>query len=265
MTMLNSGGRMRHVFLPLDNDDGPDDGPALDACIDIAVRLAQSVGGRLTVIRQSGLDMPNGDQPGAVVPRRAGVSAAHGAVIDRPDVALRLLEARDAFDTACRLAAADHGIVVMLDRQEVEVATALIDHGLPVLAVPRLATSLDPAGEALVLWDGSRSAAHALIAALPLLENARRVTILEIDDGSLRRPAGKAIALLSQHGVSGHVQHDLAFGEKAGIVLLDRIAEIRPAYAVMGGFGHPRWIESAIGGVTRRLLAECDVPLFLKH
>jgi len=70
---------------------------------------------------------------------------------------------------------------------------------------------------------------------------------------------------LSRHGIAAHLRHDLAFGEKAGLLLLEQIAAIRPAYVVMGGFGHARWIEGAVGGVTRRLLAECGAPLFLKH
>jgi nucleotide-binding universal stress UspA family protein len=178
---------------------------------------------------------------------------------------LQISESRDALDTACRLAAAERGIVVMMDRREAEIGMALVDLRLPVLAVPCATASLDPTGEALILWNGSKSTGHALAAALPLLRNAGRATILEIDDGSLRRAGSEAVALLARHGIAAHLQHDLAFGEKAGLLLLEQIAAIRPAYVVMGGFGHARWIESAIGGVTRRLLAECDVPLFLKH
>jgi hypothetical protein len=136
----------------------------------------------------------------------------------------------------------------MMDRSEAEIGMVLVDHGLPVLAVPRAATSLDPAGEVLILWDGSKSVGHALAAALPLLRSAGRVTLLEIDDGSLRRSGGEATALLARHGIAAHLQHDLAFGERAGLLLLEQIAAIGPAYVVMGGFGHARWIESAIAG-----------------
>jgi len=115
-----------------------------------------------------------------------------------------------------------------MDRQQDEIGVALVDHGLPVLAVPRGVRSLDPADEALILWDGSKSAGRALGAALPLLATAGRVTILEIDDGSLRRPGSEAVALLSRHGIAAHLRHDLAFGEKAGLLLLEQIAAIRP-------------------------------------
>jgi nucleotide-binding universal stress UspA family protein len=33
----------------------------------------------------------------------------------------------------------------------------------------------------------------------------------------------------------------------------------------MGGFGHSRFTEAVLGGVTRRMLRECPVPLFLAH
>jgi len=252
---------MRHVFLPLDSSDGP----AFEVSLEIAARLAEAVGGRLTIVRETDLDAPTGEWSSAVLMQRAGLSPEHKALLDRHHVPLQMSESRDALGTACRLAAAERGIVIMMDRSEAEIGMALVDHGLPVLAAPRGAKPLDAAGEALVLWDGSKSAGHALAAALPLLRCAGRVTILEIDDGSLRRPSSEAVALLARHGIAAHLQHDLAFGEKAGLLLLEQIAAIAPAYVVMGGFGHARWIESAVGGVTRRLLGECDVPLFLKH
>lgn len=237
----------------------------MEVGLEIAARLAQSVDGCLTVVHETETVAPAEEGASAARLQRAGISSSQTALLDRLHVRLQVSEAPDAVAAACRLAAADRGVVVMIARREAEVATALVDSGLPVLAVPRAATSFDPAGEALILWDGARSASHALVAALPLLQGARRVTVLEIDDGSLRRSGHEAVALLSRHGISAHLRHDLAYGEKAGLILLEQIATLRPAYVVMGGFGHARWIENTIGGVTRRLLAECNVPLFLKH
>lgn len=259
--ILDSGDPMRHVFLPLDDGDSP----SLDVLLEIAARLAQVVAGRLTIVRETYLDAPTGEWSRAVMVQRAGLLPEHKALLDLHHLPLQITEARDAFDTACRLASAVRGIVVLMDRQQDEIGVALVDHGLPVLAVPRGVRSLDPAGEALILWDGSKSAGRALGAALPLLATAGRVTILEIDDGSLRRPGSEVVTLLAHHGIAAHLRHDFAFGEKAGLLLLEQIAAIRPAYVVMGGFGHARWIEGAVGGVTRRLLAECGAPLFLKH
>ena len=48
-------------------------------------------------------------------------------------------------------------------------------------------------------------------------------------------------------------------------VILDELRETTASYLVMGGFGHSRMVEAMVGGVTRRMLRECPVPLFLAH
>ena len=135
----------------------------------------------------------------------------------------------------------------------------------PVLVVPGSATGIAVNGEALLLWDGSDQAGAAMRAAMPLFRRAASVTILEIDDGSLEIPATVASAHLSQHGIINRVCRDGAFGEKTGQVIIEQIELLKPAYAVMGGFGRSRLVESLFGGVTERLLKDSPVPLFLKH
>jgi len=34
---------------------------------------------------------------------------------------------------------------------------------------------------------------------------------------------------------------------------------------VMGGFGHRRFVETLLGGVTRTMLAKSPIPVFLAH
>lgn len=250
---------MRHVFLPIVDEHGA----YSDTVLEIAAGIARSLEGRLTLIRHDGPEDA----------RRTGQAAEPSGPSERhllPATSVfcdncRMVEAEDVFATACRLAATAGGVLLLSGGSDAEIATALVDYGLPVFFIPRPPPQLDLQGEVLLLWDGSRSAVHALGSALPLLRDARRVRILEIDDGSLRRPASEALSLLKSHGIEANLQHDLAFGEKAGFVIMDRIATLKPAYVVMGGFGHARWLEGVIGGVTRRMLTECPVPLFLKH
>lgn len=134
-----------------------------------------------------------------------------------------------------------------------------------VLAVPKDAPCMRVAGEAMFAWDGSRQAVAALHASLPLLRHSRAVTIVEIDDGSLNIPASEAQSYLAQRNVEASVRHDLAFGEKAGWLLVEQVGLLRADYVVMGGFGYPRAIEQLFGGATHRLLHESPVPIFLKH
>jgi len=252
---------MRNVVVPLAADD---EGLA-HAELAIAAQLTRTLGGRLTLIHKLAREDLAGERAMTAAAAELTISRVERQLVEQAGIQWRVEGADDVLETACRVARAERGIVVMPSRPEIDIAIALVDHGLPVLAVSAAAQPLDPLGEALVLWDGSATAVHALACALPLLREAKRVTLLEIDDGSLGRSASDALPLLADHGIRAHVLRDLAFGEKAGFALLDRIKTLAPAYVVMGGFGHARWLEGLIGGVTRRLLSDCPVPILLKH
>jgi nucleotide-binding universal stress UspA family protein len=135
----------------------------------------------------------------------------------------------------------------------------------PILAVPAAAKGFDAFGPALVAWDGSAAAETALRAAVPILARAASVVILECDDGSLKQPATEAAAYLSRHHINSVVRQVDSIGRAPSAVILDTIAAIGAAYLVMGGFGHRRFVEALFGGVTRTMLKQSPVPLFLAH
>lgn len=141
----------------------------------------------------------------------------------------------------------------------------IVKSGKPVLAVPETVTGFNASGNALVAWDGSREASEALCAAVPLLRLAGSVTIVEIEDGSVKTGAEEAAAYLSRHDIHAMIVRAATFGDDAGTVLVAKANSERFDYLVMGGFGHSRFAEALFGGVTRRLLAECEIPLFLAH
>ena len=144
------------------------------------------------------------------------------------------------------------------------VAGALIlGTGKPLLAVPPEARPFRADGAALVAWNGSRAAEAALRSALPLLRHAGTITVLEIDDGSLKAPGEAAIDILSAHGLRATVIREQA--PDAAEALLARARSGAHDYLVMGGFGHSRLRETLFGGVTRRLLHESPIPLFIAH
>lgn len=144
------------------------------------------------------------------------------------------------------------------------VSDAVLKSGKPILAVPDDCRGIDFGGHVLVAWDGSGPAAEALRSAAPLLASAEGVTIIEI--GEVRGEiAEDAAAYLSRHGVRPRVEHleEPEQGVAAG--LLDEMDRRRPAFCVMGAYGHSRLRESLFGGTTRKMLAEAKVPLFLAH
>lgn len=140
----------------------------------------------------------------------------------------------------------------------------IVTTGKPVLAVPEDVRRFDAFGHALVAWDGSRAAEAALRAAVPLLVHAERVTLLEVDDGSIGVPAFEAAEYLSRHDIKPTICRRIA-RDKASSEILSQIRDVKTAYLVMGGFGHSRMVEAMLGGVTRKMLREAPIPLLLAH
>ena len=144
-------------------------------------------------------------------------------------------------------------------------AGLVVKTGKPILAVPDIATGLNLTGTALIAWDGSRAASAAVAAAVPLLQLADCVTIVEVEDGSLKAPAEDAAAHLSRHGIHPQIVRVPSDGAPASSVILAKANSGRYAYLVMGGFSHSRFVEALFGGTTRRMLIESPIPLFLAH
>lgn len=150
------------------------------------------------------------------------------------------------------------------DMEEIA-ADVLLKSGRPIIAVPHESRGFDAFGHALIAWDGSAEAETALRAAVPLLQQASNVTIVECDDGSIKAPAEEAAAYLSRHGIKPVLWRTDTIEDLPSTILLDQVDSLGAAYLVMGGFGHSRFTEAVLGGVTRRMLHECPVPLFLAH
>lgn len=141
----------------------------------------------------------------------------------------------------------------------------IVKSGKPLLVVPQHARRFPVAGHALIAWDGSGPAEAAMRAAIPLLQLAERVTVLQVDDGSLRIPAEEAGEYLSRHGIKANIRLATALTDVASTVILSELRALAADWLVMGGFGHRRLVEATFGGVTRRMFRDCDLPMLLAH
>jgi nucleotide-binding universal stress UspA family protein len=145
---------------------------------------------------------------------------------------------------------------------------ALMELGRPVLIVPYAGLFEGPARQAVVAWDGSREAAVALRAAIPSLQHAARVTLI-----SYRRPGREAgddllvrevLHCLRRHDIEANAEDDVTEIE-VGDSLLSRLTDLDADLLVMGGYGHSRFRELMLGGVTRQILAQMTVPVLMAH
>lgn len=135
----------------------------------------------------------------------------------------------------------------------------------PVLAVPNGKLGIDLTGPAVVAWNGSMESCNALRLALGLLEKASAVHVVTIVAECSEFPSTWAAQYLARHGIKTQL-HDWPLGERsiAG-ALIDAAAVLNAAYVVMGAYGHSRFRESVLGGVTREMLLHSPVPLLLAH
>jgi len=135
----------------------------------------------------------------------------------------------------------------------------------PVLAVPNGKPGIDLLGPAVVAWNGSMESCNALRLAVGLLEKASTVHVVTVAGESDEFPSTWAAKYLARHGVKTEL-HDWPLGEGSiAEAIADAAAALNASYVVMGAYGHSRFRESVLGGVTREMLRHSPVPLLLAH
>jgi nucleotide-binding universal stress UspA family protein len=165
-------------------------------------------------------------------------------------------------------------IVVLGSREPMSQAPSLLAREMvmrlktPMLLVPEHINGLNCAGTAVVAWNGSPEASHALKAAVPLLAKARSVVLASVlgePGGDLDLPAVEGAEYLSRHGISCEMT-EFAFEHGSVAEVLTAAATQREAaYLVMGAYGHSRLLETVLGGVTREIFAKPPLPIFTCH
>ena len=140
----------------------------------------------------------------------------------------------------------------------------------PVLIAPYVGEIAGAAQNIMACWNATPEAARALTDALPLLQRARKVTILSIKPrGSPQghgESAGSDIALfLARHGVRAEASSAAAADVDVGNLILSRAFDLGADLIVMGAYGHSRLREMVLGGATRTLLASMTVPVLMSH
>jgi nucleotide-binding universal stress UspA family protein len=152
--------------------------------------------------------------------------------------------------------------------RDISPAELAMQAGRPVLVVPPGAGELS-ARKVLVAWKDTREARRALSDALPFLEAAEGVRILEIceaesaEDAAVR--TGDVAAMLQRRGVSADTKVTCPAHAAVGGHILDEAKAFGADLIVLGCYGHSRLGEWVFGGVTRDVLAQDEAYLLLSH
>jgi len=202
---------------------------------------------------------------------RQGLAAATAPLSDAPGASASFLDVDSLVlgETARR--ARFYDLTVMArERQLLEsrIPIVLMESGRPLLLAPP--NPRDSLGTNIAIaWKPGAEAARALTAASPFLSKSSKITIFVVPESG----AGQASAIasakplqetLAWRGVQAHIiatepAHD------AGAALREAVYAQESDLLVMGAYGHSRFREAVLGGVTRSLMQECDIPLLMVH
>lgn len=145
----------------------------------------------------------------------------------------------------------------------------ILTAGRPVMVLPFGYTGNLAGKRILVAWDESPLASRAVHDALPLLQAAEKVVVMVVnpvtDPGEKRDPGADIAAHLARHGVTVEADHMTSDHVDAGNLLLSRAADMSADMMVMGAYGHARWSELILGGVTNVVLSNQTVPVVMSH
>lgn len=140
--------------------------------------------------------------------------------------------------------------------------------GRPVLRIP-VNWEGGPLGrKVIVAWDGGREAARAVFDAMPLLSEAKAVRIVSVlgfvDEPVRQFTLGDDIAAtLTRHGIPVETQSFHGTKRSVRDELLQQALEAGADMIVMGCYGHSRFREMVLGGVTRDMLKGVPLPVLL--
>jgi nucleotide-binding universal stress UspA family protein len=143
--------------------------------------------------------------------------------------------------------------------------------GVPVLIVPEHWPVDRPIGQRItVTWNVSRQSRRALADALPLLTAAEDVQLLLVDpdrtpDRHGEEPGADMATYLAHHGVQVDVNRIASQDGTIADAIVAAALDQRADLIVFGAYSRPRLSEALLGGVTRTLLADVPLPLFVSH
>jgi nucleotide-binding universal stress UspA family protein len=112
-------------------------------------------------------------------------------------------------------------------------------------------------------------ATRAITNTIPLLKRARNVTVASFNPASQfdvhgDQPGADIALYLARHGVKVEViQKNTSVN--IGDAILSTVSDLQSDLIVMGGYGHTRFREVILGGVTMTILNSMTVPVVMSH
>lgn len=146
------------------------------------------------------------------------------------------------------------------------IGRALFATGRPVLMAPNwMPETLD--GKVLIGWNRSIQAGRGVAGALPFLQHARSVEVINVATGAKQGPSARELAdYLRWHGIEPEVKEIPPQEYRAvGDMLLEQVETSAADLLVMGAYSHSRLREMLWGGVTKHIVSHAGIPVLMAH
>jgi nucleotide-binding universal stress UspA family protein len=259
-----------------------------DACLRVAGDIAERFGARIIGVAASEVRPPmyfaTGDfaqklldeEAGAIQRRLSELEAEFRSAVEKRATSVEWRSARGLPVPYMLRQVRSADIIVVGARTEAIIdpnaapdpSDLVMQAGRPLIVVPSAVEWLD-LRSVLVAWKDVREARRAVFDALPILAAAKEVTIAEIPEADTRHAdavsrVADVAAWLHGHGIAAHT---IVPENPAGVSdQLDKIANNLGAGAVIAGaYGHSRFREWVLSGVTRHLATESRRCAFLSR
>ncbi|MGX4640389.1 universal stress protein [Massilia sp. SYSU DXS3249] len=265
-----------------------DESPAMEARLLAAARLAGEHGAHLVGCAATGMSWPAYAMLAGSMTRAGGEEFESLRVLGHANLERFSLRARQLGVQSLeeRLVEDENRDALLLQSRYADLVVTGLDagdqataRGLPqylALRGPRPVLVVQPAyaGEPItdsvvVGWDGSVAALRAIAGALPLLVRAGTVRLALVNPESEaglhgEEPGADMARYLARHGVPVEVLVERT-RSPAGDALLGLARGHGAGLLVTGAYGHSRYREIVLGGVTRVLLERAGVPVLFAH
>ena len=123
------------------------------------------------------------------------------------------------------------------------------------------------ASNIVIAWKDTREARRAVADALPFLRGADQVLVATVDEGDYtgeRARLETIVSWLHLHGLPARGEV-LPLGQSLAATIHNAATAIGADLIVAGGYGHSRFREWLLGGMTQELLEQPAVNLFLSN
>jgi nucleotide-binding universal stress UspA family protein len=146
----------------------------------------------------------------------------------------------------------------------------LFGSGRALYLAPKGSQATGDFARILIAWNNSREATRAVLEAMPFLQRASEVVVVLADEDS--RPEERGLepgADLARHllrnGVTVTLRNIASRPRDTAERLIDEAQRMAADLIVMGSYGHSRFREWVLGGVTRGMLHLSPLPLLVAH